>query len=67
MEKSKTFKRMGNLVGIQAHKKSQRGIIARLYHSRIEKAELREFASKCKRITFRDIPINYGGRQIASL
>ena len=52
MEKSKTYKTLGEIVGIEATKKSQRGIIARKALKLLNDYEIKEFRLKMPRITF---------------
>jgi len=52
MEKSKTYQRLGRIVGIEAVSKKQRGIIARKAAKRLEELEYQEFSQSLKRITF---------------
>jgi len=64
MDKSKIFIRMGELVGINYERKSQRGIIARKALKVLENYETEKMFENCKRITFDDrrIKVNEGGR-----
>jgi len=49
-EKSKTYQRLGRIVGIEAVSKRQRGIIARKAAKRLEELEYQEFSQSLKRI-----------------
>lgn len=55
MERSKVFKRLGQLVGIEAKKKTQRGIIARRSLTILERYELSEFEKKLVKIEFKPL------------
>lgn len=67
IEKSKTFKRLGSSVGIKAERKTQRGIIARIFLKRLDKREAKEFVESVRKITFKDIPVKQNGKVVTWL
>ena len=64
-ETSKTFKRLGQLVGIKATSKSQRGIIARKYLHQVQKERLTVIEAGLSNyidLKPKSIPIKHNGR-----
>lgn len=62
-ESSKVFKRLGNLVGIKALHRSQRGIIARKALHILENYELEQFSNSMPKFEMpKLLKINQGGR-----
>jgi hypothetical protein len=67
-EKSKTFKRLGALVGIKATSKTQRGIIARTYLKRIKKEQLQRIEQGLSNyidLKVRAIPVKVAGEIVS--
>lgn len=60
-ETSKVFKRLGSLVGIQATRKAQRGIIARKALAILEDYELEQFSKQLPKFEFGTIKVTGGG------
>jgi hypothetical protein len=57
VEKAKTFKRIGNIVGLEAKKKTQRGILGKMFGKWYDKHIDHEVRSM-RQITFRNIKVN---------
>ena len=69
-ENSKTFKRLGQLVGIEATTKSQRGIIARKYLHKVKKEHLQQIEAGLSNyidLKIAAVPIKVGGKIVGYL
>lgn len=69
-ETTKLFPQMGLHVNIVVTKKTQRGIVARRFLTKLEKYEMDKFTDNLVKINFpevRQIPVKVGGRIVSYL